>query len=265
MDSTDVSNDISDDHYQSVEKHEHDSPRPYPSTILQPHTQATKGESSSQREHANSPDNADDSLFRDLDPAAERLARDTRVLSNTDFYILMGLREPTSRTESMKDLAVPHGLYSVIQKQTDYTNRKFKMFDIATYALLSLQVLLSAIFIILGALNNADTHLAIAILGAVAAVVAGVLALMKGQGLPNRLRQERDGLRNVIFEAEELFWDFKSGRTILFRDIVKIREAYMKILEQARRNHPDVWTALDDIEKGTGAAKPGAKHTVANR
>lgn len=54
--------------------------------------------------------------------------------------------------------------------------------------------------------------------------MAGTLALMKGQGLPNRLRMTRAGLRKVIFEAEELYWDVTAGRSVRFVDIRKIRE-----------------------------------------
>lgn len=104
------------------------------------------------------------------------------------------------------------------------------------------QIIIGAIFIVLGALRDPRTYLAIAILGAVSTAVGGALALMKGQGLPNRLRQARDQMRNVVFEAEELYWDFRSGRPIIYSDIKKIREDYLRVLEEMRKNHPDTWT-----------------------
>lgn len=88
---------------------------------------------------------------------------------------------------------------------------------------------------------------------------SSVLALMKGQGLPNRLRQTRDSLRMVIFEAEELYWDAKSGRPVLYKDVKKIREDYLGVLEQARQNHPDVWNGTDEIAQGM--SKERAKRT----
>jgi len=66
---------------------------------------------------------------------------------------------------------------------------------------------------------------------------------MKGQGLPNRLHQMRDNLHNAKFEAEELYWDVAAGRTVLYRDIRKLREDYLRVMEDGRRNHPDTWNA----------------------
>ena len=77
---------------------------------------------------------------------------------------------------------------------------------------------------------------------------------MQGQGLPNRLRQTRDSLRDVLFAADELFWDMKTGREVLYKDIRKIREDYLRVLEEQRRNNPDVWQgAARDIEQGTSS------------
>lgn len=91
-----------------------------------------------------------------------------------------------------------------------------------TYVLLALQIIIGAVFIILGALRDGRTYIVIAVLGAISTVTGGILALMKGQGLPNRLRQARGQMRNVVFEAEELYWDFRSGRQIIYSDIKKI-------------------------------------------
>lgn len=201
--------------------------------------------------------------LQDLDPAAERLARDLTPLSNEDFYSLIGIRIPTSPTDGIEQLVQPNGLYSKIYRQMRYNNRKFKVFDIAAYALLFVQIVISAIFIILGSLHHVDTHLTIAILGAVATLISGALALMKGQGLPNRLRQTRDSLRDVMFEAEELYWDVKSGRPVLYKDIKKIREGYLRVLVQARQNHPDVWNKQTD-GIAQGASKESATRTAKN-
>lgn len=85
------------------------------------------------------------SQVEDLDPAAERLARDPTPLTVEEFYSLLGVSMPTSSSDGLKQLANPHGLYSQIYKQMQYTNRKFKAFDLATYILLLIQVILSAV------------------------------------------------------------------------------------------------------------------------
>ncbi|KAJ9624109.1 hypothetical protein H2203_005558 [Taxawa tesnikishii (nom. ined.)] len=155
----------------------------------------------------------------DPDPAADRLDDDLTPLSAAEFYELMGMRAPTSENEQPKELATRNGLYGRVRKHMGYIQTKYRIYDVAVYVFLVLQLFLSAIFIILGSLTRVDSHVAIAVLGAVSTVIAGLLALMKGQGLPQRLRQTRDALRNVIFEAEELYWDFAARRPVLYKDV----------------------------------------------
>ncbi|KAK4631859.1 hypothetical protein CLAFUW4_02359 [Fulvia fulva] len=97
-----------------------------------------------------------------------------------------------------------HGLYWKIRKHMRYIQTKYRIFDVANYIFLALQLLLSAVFIVLGSVTG-NYKVAIAVLGAISTVIGGLLALMKGQGLPNRLRQVRDDLQLVLFEAEELY------------------------------------------------------------
>ncbi|WPH04338.1 Hypothetical protein R9X50_00722700 [Acrodontium crateriforme] len=179
----------------------------------------------------------------DLDPAADRLGGDTSPLSKADFYELMGMQPPISKSQNPKQLSSRHGLYGRIHYDLEYVQTKYRIYDILVYAFLILQLFLSAVFIILGSLTRNDSHIAIAVLGAVSTVVAGTLALMKGQGLPNRLRQTRDSLSNVIFSAEELYWDVGADRSVYYKDVKKIREDYLKALAASRRNHPDTWNA----------------------
>jgi hypothetical protein len=182
-------------------------------------------------------------------------------LTHEDFLELMGLRPPTGRYDLPKHLSAPKGLYGTINSRLSYVNFKYRVFDVFTYFFLILQVFLSAVFIVLGSLTQVDSHIAIAILGAVSTVVAGALALMKGQGLPNRLRQVRDDLRNVLFEAEELYFDAASGRSVYYRDIRKLREDYLRVTEEARRNHPDTWNrTTTEIAK---AINPKSPHVTA--
>lgn len=129
----------------------------------------------------------------------------------------------------------------------EYVQAKYRVFDVFTYIFLVLQLLLSAVFIILGSLRQVDTHIIIAILGAVSAVIGGLLAVMKGQGLPNRLRQTRDSLKNVVFEAEELYWDVEANRAVYFKDIIKLREDYLRVMMEARKNHPDTWNTITTV------------------
>lgn len=196
---------------------------------------------------------------KDLDPAADRLAEDPRPLTKEDFYELMGLNPPSPGKENITQLVKPGGLYGRMLKGTRWTHRKYRAFAIAVYIFLVLQLVISAVFIILGSLRNVDTHITIAVLGAVSTVIAGGLALMQGQGLPNRLRQTRDALRDVLFAADELFWDMKTGREILYKDIKKIREDYLRVLQEQRDNNPDMWQAgAKRMEEGVSQTAPQA-------
>lgn len=180
-------------------------------------------------------------------------------LTTEHFYELMGMNAPHSHGQAPKELAKQHGLYGKIRRRLRYVQTKYRVFDVATYVFMALQLLLSAVFIVLGSLSSVDSHVAIAILGAISTVIAGALALMKGQGLPNRLRQVRDDLSNVLFMAEELYWDVAADRPVLFADIVKVREAYLRVLQEARKNHPDTWQGSSDIEKGAQSVSKSVK------
>jgi hypothetical protein len=56
-----------------------------------------------------------------------------------------------------------------------------------------------------------------------------------GQGLPGRLRHLRYNLGMVVFEATELYWDVGSGRAVFYRDVRKVREDYLRVLEEGRK------------------------------
>ncbi|KAK5118656.1 hypothetical protein LTR85_008121 [Meristemomyces frigidus] len=205
------------------DRHHHDAP---PSTTthhlagrratLQPQTPSSAKKSILTTTAVEGPDPADDTNARDVD----------EPLSTDDFYELIGINKPASRHDNAKDLALQHGLYRRIQHQLSHTQIKYRVFDILTYACLALQLLLSAIFIVLGSLAKIDSHIAIAVLGAFSTITAA-----------------RDALRKVVFEAEDLYWDVEAGRQAYYQDIVKLREDFLRVMEDSGRNHPDTWNA----------------------
>ena len=189
----------------------------------------------------------------DPDPIAEREKDNKEPLTEPDFYKLMGMQPPPRKGQSPKKLGATHGLYTTILSRYNYVNKKYRIYDVIVYVFLVLQIILAAIFIILGALRNIDSHTAVATLGAVSTVIGGVLALMKGQGLPNRLRMTKASLQKVLFEAEELYHDVGAGRQVLYSDIRKVREDYLRVMDEENKNHPDTWNAA------TPDATQGAK------
>jgi hypothetical protein len=63
---------------------------------------------------------------KDLDPAADRLAENLTPLTKVDFYLLMGLNQPTTETEDIEQLMKPQGLYAKMVKGASYTNKKYR-------------------------------------------------------------------------------------------------------------------------------------------
>ncbi|THW15457.1 hypothetical protein D6D24_04950 [Aureobasidium pullulans] len=168
---------------------------------------------------------------------------DSEPLSRQEIYTLLGMAPPTANNTTPRHLESAHGFYSQLLKAERRAARQYRLYDAAVIFLMIIQLCISAVFVVLGSLPNLDRHhVAVASLGAIGTVVAGMLALMRGQGLPNRLRMERDALRRVVFETEELYWDARADRDIDFGDIERLRDAFVAVVEDARKNHPDVWT-----------------------
>ncbi|KAF2767479.1 hypothetical protein EJ03DRAFT_329101 [Teratosphaeria nubilosa] len=149
-------------------------------------------------------------------PAGARItAHEDALLHPTAFYDLLGMRAPVSTSQAPQDLARRHGLYSHVHHRFTTIQNKYRAFDTAAYVALALQRGLHR------PRQPGRSGLArrdCGVWGAVSTVVGGLLAVMKGQGPPSRLlqQQQRDALRSVLFEAEELYWDGCGGEGGVF-------------------------------------------------
>ena len=112
---------------------------------------------------------------------------DTVPMTPTAFRRLLGLKAHADAGASPSELEAGHGLYHDIRVSYEAAKRAHLWFEIGIYTSLLGQVLLSANFIIPRAMSG-DQHVPIAVLGAFSVSIAGCLALVKGQGLPMRLR-----------------------------------------------------------------------------
>jgi len=119
-----------------------------------------------------------------------------------------------------------------------------------------IQLCISSILVILGAMN-AVNHIPIAVLGAVSAILIGILALIRGQGMPNRLLQYADGLRRV---REDIEWSERILRTqsgvVTYNDVMQLREAYSTCRDDAVKNQPDSWSSGLAASVGTKGKVP---------
>ncbi|KAL2839644.1 hypothetical protein BJY01DRAFT_219112 [Aspergillus pseudoustus] len=102
---------------------------------------------------------------------------------------------------------------------------------------------------------------AITILGAVNTVVAGVLALMKGRGLPQRLRKDLAEIRNVMTYIEEVEINLKYGDgeqsnqdvTSLIKDVFNRYRVMQDVLDM---NQPDSYVHAPQLERATRSGGP---------
>jgi hypothetical protein len=155
-----------------------------------------------------------------------------------------------------------NGLSAEIAAKQRSTRHQFFFYELTAYLLLGLQLLLSAVFIILGSLRI-DAHLAIAVLGAVSVVSAGILALMKGQGQPMRLSQTRTGLEPVMEQARKMRRDFCAGIPVTVADYTAWNNSYNAVLAAAVKNQPDLWNGTtDQILQANAVLLQTGKETV---
>ncbi|KAK6392743.1 hypothetical protein LTR65_003516 [Meristemomyces frigidus] len=174
-------------------------------------------------------------------PEEESTVFDEEVPMKRDaFCKLIGIRLHADYGSTPSELESATGLYHDIRLSYDTAQRLYFWFEMGVYAALLLQVLLSATFIILGAMRG-DHHVPIAVLGAFSVGIAGCLALVKGQGLPMRFRIERDALWEVQLGAEELHGQMAAGKPVMFGDVKRIWERFVEVKKDASLNHPDTW------------------------
>lgn len=150
--------------------------------------------------------------------------------------------------------------YGLIRQETK-TRHFYWLCDLLTYSCLIAQLIISAALIILGAING-DYHIPVAILGAATGLITGILSLIRGQGLPQRLMQYEDGLRrvreNIEFTERELRAEV---RTVTYGECVQLRMAYENVREDETKNHPDVWTSWNTAANSI-ASSPAAQHVA---
>ena len=101
------------------------------------------------------------------------------------------------------------------------------------------QIVVAATLTALGAADA--SYIAITVLGSVNTVIAGIQTYLKGQGLPNRLRQYEFGLRKLREYVEDRERDFSHADCPLNVDheIADIAAMYKVVRQTAEDNTPD--------------------------
>ncbi|KAL8948623.1 MAG: hypothetical protein Q9222_005201 [Ikaeria aurantiellina] len=135
------------------------------------------------------------------------------------------------------------------------------------------QIIVAAALTALGA--SSSSHIVITVLGALNTVIAGILTYLKGQGLPNRLRQYWNGLRKCRefieekerqCEAEGWGEDGDEGMDIEHEIEVMVR-MYHDVRQTAEDNTPDTYLPMQGasaslLTREKGGAATGAHAPV---
>jgi hypothetical protein len=146
-------------------------------------------------------------------------------------------------------------VYYSLKREETKAKRLYVLYDVVTYVCLIAQLIIAAVLIILGALN-ADYHIAIATLGAVTGVITGILSMIRGQGLPQRLMRYADALRRVREKIEFTERELVAGvRTVTYGECLQLRTDYENIRDDETKNHPDTWTSWSS---STGSETPSS-------
>jgi len=94
------------------------------------------------------------------------------------------------------------GLYKEVINTQRWRHRQYRLIEIVYYLALGAQIAIGATLTALGPQSRIHPT-SITILGVVNTCIAGVLALLKGQGLPDRLRKDEFVLKKVQDYIEE--------------------------------------------------------------
>ncbi|KAL9636147.1 MAG: hypothetical protein Q9164_003003 [Protoblastenia rupestris] len=141
------------------------------------------------------------------------------------------------------------GIYArVIAEEKKATYQYWLMSSVINVSFLG-QITVAASLTALGA--SGASHIAITILGSINTVIAGVQTYLKGQGLPNRLRQYQFGLRKLREHMEDRERDFSHEDCKLNVDtvITDIAAMYQAVRQTAEDNTPDTYLPMEGAGK----------------
>ena len=117
------------------------------------------------------------------------------------------------------------------------------------------QIVVAAALTALGA--AAGSHIVITILGSINTIIAGVMTYLKGQGLPDRLLEDANGLRRVREYLEQVERQLISEDSTVDVEAEAriIYDMYNEVRKNAENNVPSNWKSLDTSKAQADAAK----------
>lgn len=137
-------------------------------------------------------------------------------------------------------------LQKELTQTRNYQNFQYQLLTVTCNLLVILQVVIGATITALGP-SGGDHVLAITILGALNTSIAGILSLLKGRGLPQRLRRNMAEINKVLDLIRERKTLLRYGNlqfsglatSELLQDIFQAYSSMKQIIEN---NQPDTYT-----------------------
>ena len=165
------------------------------------------------------------------------------------FQALIGITTPSEL--NFEGRPGPNiGLYKQIVKTEEQRLWQYYACSAFIDGCLMAQIAFAAILTALGA--SGSPYKVITVFGAVNTAIAGILALVKGRGLPARLRKDWVGLRQVRDYIEERERDLEQGVGIedLPAEIKKVIKMYDDVRNAMENNEPDSYVLQGSSSKG---------------
>ena len=172
------------------------------------------------------------------------------------FQTLVGITTPSDLQPEGRT-APNVGLYKQVVNAEQWSRRQFIACAIFIDICLLAQIAFAAILTALGA--SGSPHNVITVFGAINTAIAGTLALLKGRGLPSRLRQDWVGLRRVRDYIEERERDLEQGIQLddLQTEVKNVIKMYEDVRTTMENNQPDVYAHQGQVNmKSTGSSVP---------
>ncbi|KAI4224111.1 MAG: hypothetical protein L6R40_008474 [Gallowayella cf. fulva] len=187
----------------------------------------------------------------DPDPERDAVHRDERGPPKLiKFRHMTGIDTPPAlRNKDRQRAARNLGVYArIVSEERKATYQYYLMSSIINASFLG-QILVAATLTALGAIGGPS--LAITILGSANTIIAGLQTYLKGQGLPNRIKQYQFGLRKLREYVEDRERDFSHESCKLDVDhvIADVSAMYQAVRQTAEDNTPDTYLPMEGAGK----------------
>ena len=156
------------------------------------------------------------------------------------FRNLTGIDTPGNIKQDYRQRPAKNiGIYSRVVSEEKKTQVQYYIMASVIEASFLSQIVVAATLTALGAADA--SYIAITVLGSINTVIAGIQTYLKGQGLPNRLRQYEFGLRKLREYIEDRERDFSHAdcpRNV-DHEIADIAAMYKAVRQTAEDNTPE--------------------------